>query len=49
MLKVTAGGRRSGVPAIVVLSPEGEEISFVDAEARGPDALKKWPLDQGIF
>merc|ERR1712070_480546 len=37
-------GRRSGVPAIVVLSPDGEELSFVDAEARGPAALENWDL-----
>jgi len=36
-------GRRSGVPALVVLSPAGNEIAFVDAERRGPKALEKWP------
>ena len=40
--------RRSGVPAIVVLSPEGEELSFVDAESRGPQSLAKWDLDKGV-
>jgi nucleoredoxin len=42
-------GRRSGVPAIVVLSPEAEELAFVDAEASGPRSLIKWDLDQGVF
>jgi len=36
-------GRRSGVPALVVLGPIGNEIAFVDAERRGPKALEKWP------
>ena len=36
-------GRRSGVPALVVLGPDGEEIGFVDAERRGEIALRKWP------
>ena len=42
-------GRRSGVPAVVVLSPEGDELAFVDAESRGAAALKKWNLDEGVF
>ena len=41
--------RRSGVPAIVVLSPEGSELVFVDAETRGPASLKKWDLSAGVF
>ena len=35
--------RRSGVPALVVLNPAGEEVAFLDAERRGAAALKKWP------
>ena len=35
--------RRSGVPALVVLGQSGEEVAFVDAERRGPQALQKWP------
>lgn len=38
-------GRRTGVPALVVLDSEGEEIAFVDAERSGPRALEKWPKD----
>lgn len=41
--------RRSGVPAIVVIDPTGEEVAFVDAEARGAGALSKWPLDEGVW
>lgn len=43
-------GRRSGVPAIVVLNPaDGSEAAFIDAESRGPAALSKWPLDEHVF
>ena len=35
--------RRSGVPALVVLDPAGEEMAFLEAERRGAAALKKWP------
>ena len=38
-----------GVPAIVVLGEDGGELSFVDAERRGPDALRKWDLGSGVF
>ena len=38
-------GRRSGVPALVVLDKDGNELSFVAAEAQGPKALTSWPLD----
>mmetsp|Transcript_1845 Transcript_1845/g.4888 ORF Transcript_1845/g.4888 Transcript_1845/m.4888 type:complete len:188 (-) Transcript_1845:187-750(-) len=38
-------GRRSGVPALVVLGSSGEEIAFVAAEAEGIGALASWPLD----
>lgn len=39
-------GRRSGVPALVVLDGEkGKEMAFVPAEAQGADSLKDWPLD----
>ena len=37
--------RRSGVPALVVLDAEGEEMAFLEAERRGPQALKEWPAD----
>ena len=40
-------GRRSGVPALVVVDAEGEEVAFVDAERRGAGALDKWPKDIG--
>ena len=42
-------GRRSGVPAIVVINPENEEIAFIDAEARGSASLKRWDLGAGVF
>ena len=32
-----------------VLSPDGEEISFVDAERSGAASLGKWDLDIGVF
>ena len=39
-------GRRSGVPAIVVLNREtGNELAFVPAESQGVAALQSWPLD----
>lgn len=41
--------RRSGVPAIVVVSPEDTELTFIDAERSGADSLKKWNLGIGEF
>ncbi|KAL9184233.1 hypothetical protein ACHAXT_002319 [Thalassiosira profunda] len=39
-------GRRSGVPALVVLDgKQGEEMAFVAAESEGAKALGSWPLD----
>lgn len=39
-------GRRSGVPALVVLDgKEGKEMTFLKAEAEGVKALSSWPLD----
>jgi len=38
-------GRRSGVPAIVVLDKAGQELAFLPAEAQGPKALSSWPMD----
>ena len=38
-------GRRSGVPALVVLDCEGAELAFVAAESQGVRALQAWPLD----
>ena len=44
-----AGQRRSGVPALVVLGPSDlEELAFLDAEARGVQALADWP-DHGAW
>ena len=40
-------GRRSGVPALVVIDKEGSELAFIDAERRGQAALDKWPIDEG--
>jgi len=45
-------GRRSGVPALVVLDKEnGEEMEFIPAESQGASALQFWPLDdeRGIW
>ena len=44
-------GRRSGVPALVVLDGDGKELGFVAAEAQGAGALQSWPLDdeRGIW
>ncbi|OEU23720.1 putative nucleoredoxin [Fragilariopsis cylindrus CCMP1102] len=41
-------GRRSGVPAIVVLDKTGEELAFVAAESQGAKALATWPLDEAL-
>mmetsp|Transcript_16598 Transcript_16598/g.34067 ORF Transcript_16598/g.34067 Transcript_16598/m.34067 type:complete len:260 (+) Transcript_16598:2-781(+) len=39
-------GRRSGVPALVVLdNKDGKELAFLPAESVGPSALGDWPLD----
>jgi len=39
-------GRRSGVPALVVLDSEkGDELTFLAAELEGVKALSSWPLD----
>lgn len=49
-LKFGFGGRRSGVPALVVLDPQdGSELAFVAAESKGPGALGSWPLDDGVW
>ena len=42
--------RRAGVPAIVVLGKGAEsEVAFLDAESRGADALREWPLGEGVW
>jgi len=39
-------GRRSGVPALVVLdNKKGDELAFLAAESQGVNALGNWPLD----
>jgi nucleoredoxin len=38
-------GRRSGVPALVVLDKNAEEVAFVAAESQGAKALNAWPID----
>ena len=49
-LRFGFGGRRSGVPALVVLDPaDGTELAFVAAESKGPGALGDWPLDDGVW
>lgn len=42
-------GRRSGVPALVVLAEDGSEVAFIDAERRGPGSLAKWNLDEAVW
>lgn len=44
-------GRRSGIPAFVVLSNTGDEFVFLDTEANSITALADWPVDdpQGIW
>ena len=39
-------GRRSGVPALVVLDEKGDEMAFLPAESKGVAALNAWPLDE---
>jgi hypothetical protein len=43
--------RRSGVPAFVVLSTEGEELALLDTRRHSIQALAEWPLDdpRGIW
>mmetsp|Transcript_8386 Transcript_8386/g.15231 ORF Transcript_8386/g.15231 Transcript_8386/m.15231 type:complete len:195 (+) Transcript_8386:94-678(+) len=42
-------GRRSGVPALVVLdSKNGDEMAFLSAESEGVKALSNWPLDDDM-
>jgi nucleoredoxin len=41
-------GRRSGVPALVVLDKYSQELAFVAAEAQGLKALKSWDLDDDL-
>jgi len=49
-LKFGFGGRKSGVPALVVLDPsDGTEMAFVAAESQGPRALGDWPLGDGLW
>ncbi|VEU44813.1 unnamed protein product [Pseudo-nitzschia multistriata] len=39
-------GRRSGVPALVVLdNSDGKELAFLPAESQGARCLGDWPLD----
>ncbi|EJK70989.1 hypothetical protein THAOC_07609 [Thalassiosira oceanica] len=39
-------GRRSGVPALVVLDGKcGEELAFLPAESQGAKSLQSWPLE----
>eukprot|EP00569_Conticribra_weissflogii_P012492 CAMPEP_0171381798 /NCGR_PEP_ID=MMETSP0879-20121228/32653_1 /TAXON_ID=67004 /ORGANISM="Thalassiosira weissflogii, Strain CCMP1336" /LENGTH=169 /DNA_ID=CAMNT_0011893361 /DNA_START=173 /DNA_END=682 /DNA_ORIENTATION=+ len=42
-------GRRSGVPALVVLDGQknGEEMAFLAAESKGAKALEDWDLEGG--
>lgn len=35
--------RSGGVPALVVLDENGEEMAFLDAEREGGEVLQKWP------
>lgn len=41
-------GRRSGVPACVVLDRNGQELAFIAAESQGSKALGSWPLDDDL-
>ena len=42
-------GRRSGVPALVVLDGKsGEELAFLPAESQGAKSLQKWPLENAV-
>ena len=35
-------GRRSGVPAVVVIDPTGAELGFMPGEREGAAALREW-------
>lgn len=39
-------GRRSGVPAVVVISPDGAELAFLPGERWGAAALHEWDPQQ---
>jgi len=41
-------GRRSGIPAFVVLDNTGEELCFLNAERDSISALADWPLDDPV-
>ena len=34
--------RRSGVPCVIVINPQGEELAFLAGERYGAAALKEW-------
>ena len=38
-------GRKSGVPAVVVINPDGSTRHYLNAERRGPACLKEWTQD----
>ena len=42
-------GRRSGVPALIVLDRNAKELAFLPAESEGAKSLEDWPLDDGIW
>eukprot|EP00978_Attheya_sp_CCMP212_P011396 scaffold28114_cov53-Attheya_sp.AAC.5 len=44
-------GRRSGVPALVVLDTDGAEMTFIEAESKGVQSLSAWPLndEKGVW
>ena len=35
-------GRRGGIPALVVISADGDEVKYLDAESKGAAALQDW-------
>ena len=41
-------GRRSGVPALVVLDKNGDEMAFVPAESQGAKSLQTWPIENEL-
>jgi len=48
-LKFGFKGRRSGVPALIVLdNKNGNELEFIPAESQGVNALGNWPLDDEV-
>mmetsp|Transcript_48887 Transcript_48887/g.41287 ORF Transcript_48887/g.41287 Transcript_48887/m.41287 type:complete len:87 (-) Transcript_48887:49-309(-) len=41
-----SGGRRSGIPGMVVVDASGKELAFLSTEGQGANALKGWKIEE---